>query len=330
MVVIEVQGVLVADKSSILSTRSAGIRYLLESLIGLIRAANASQSADTDDEGQKTSILATSTERSADGRPSRRTKIQPDVWQDTLSLLCDADALIRNECAAALIYYITQEMPKYGKFGDVDRSKHPRNIAENTFRHLQSTFPNIGDIASKFLNSVHAYVYILATSPTLHNPSALLLDTKDPSSNGAASGQDEHYDLAESGGNLTPPPNSNNRRSIASQHGARERKESLVLRLLEKIPLPFGTSAEASEEDYANILKIMTTIHIHLPMHGLLTGVPMLLALESATEMSQVGDSLLQRIITVKTVIAHVWRVIAQVWKIPELMILGEQVCSMT
>ncbi|KJA30169.1 hypothetical protein HYPSUDRAFT_32272 [Hypholoma sublateritium FD-334 SS-4] len=325
LVVIEVHGVLVADKSSALSTRSAGIRYLLESLVGLIRVANASQPVDADDEGQKASIMAPSTERSADGRPSRRTKIQPDVWQDTLSILCDADALIRNECAAALIYYIAQEMPKYGEFGDVAGFKHPQKIAENTFRHLQSTFPSIGDVASKFLNSVHAYVYVLATSPTLHNPSALLLDTKGSSSNGAAPGQDEHYDLADNGGNLTPPPNSNNRRSIASQHGVRERKESLVLRLLEKIPAPLGTSAEASEEDYANILKIMTTIHIHLPMRGLLTGVPMLLALESATEMSQVRDSLLQRIITVKTVIAHVWRVIAQVWKIPELMILAEQ-----
>ena len=302
----------------------------MQSLIGLIRAANASQSADTDDGGHKANILVSSTEGSVDGRPSRRTKIQPDVWQDTLSLLCDADALIRIECAAALIYYITQEMPKYGEFGDVDGSKHPRKIAENTFRHLQSTFPSGGDTASKFLNTVHAYVYILATSPTLHNSSALLLDTKDSSSSAAASGQDEHYDLAESSGNLTPPPNSNNRRSIASQHGARERKESLVLRMLEKIPAPFGASVEASEEDYANILKIMTTVHIHLPMHGLLTGVPMLLVLENASEMSQVGDSLLQRIITVKTIIAHVWRVIAQVWKIPELVILGEQVRSLT
>lgn len=300
--------------------------------MGLIRAANVNQSSDADSETQRSSVLAPSP---LEKRTSRRTRVPPDIWQDTLSLLCDADSSIRKEAAVALIYYLGQEMPKHGELGDTDGSKNPRKVAEISFRQLQNSFPNVGDAASKFLNAVHAYVYILATSPALHSSAAILQSPEKQSlsnanaSNTAAAGlasSDDHHDLAESSGHLTPPQNGNSRRSYASQHGPRARKESLVLKLLEKAPTQHNTPAEASEEDYANILKIFTAIHAQLPMHGLLTGVPMLIALDGASEINQAEEKLLQRLVTVKTVITHVWLIIAQVWKISELVILAEQV----
>ncbi|KAF9476499.1 hypothetical protein BDN70DRAFT_882331 [Pholiota conissans] len=336
LVLIEVQGILTQDKQSpsFLPTRSAAIRYLLESLLGLIRAANANEST-TEDDGSldgspPTKKRKPSSERPPDERLSRRTKVHPDIWQDTLSLLCDADILVRKECAAALMYYISQEMPKHGEINDGDGSKHLQRVAETSFRHIQSTFPHVGDSGSKFLHAVHAYTYILATSPTLSGPSV-----KSPSPEPTSSISDaptsvvrppnseEHYDLTESNENLMQPHS--NRRSFASQHGSRARKESLVLRLLQNTSTPFTTSAKVSEEDYVNILRIFTTIHTNLPMHGLLTGVPMLLALNSATDTNDLDSRLFQRNFTIRTVIAHVWLVIGQVWKISEVVLLAEQ-----
>lgn len=340
---IEVQGVLAQDKhsSSFLPTRSVAIRYLLESLLGLIKAANANESTEgIEDDKSSNGVQPArkrnpSIERPADERPSRRTKVHPDIWQDTLSLLCDADILVRRECAAALIYYITQEMPKQGEINDGDSSKHLRRVAETLFWHVQSTFPHVGDAASKFLHAVHAYIYIIATSPTSSEPS-VKSSSRGPGSSSAKGNTsitvvtqrdpEEHYDLADSNENLAPPQG-NNRRSLASQHGPRARKESLVLRLLEKTSTQYTISAKASEEDYVNILKILSTVHTHLPMHGLLTGVPMLLALNNISDIIEVDSHLLQRIVTIKTVIAHVWLVIGQVWKISELALLAEQVC---
>lgn len=342
---IEVQGILAQDKqsSSFLPTRSAAIRYLLESLLGLIRAANANESTEgIEDDKSSNGVQATrkrksSIERPADERPSRRTKVHPDIWQDTLSLLCDEDILIRRECVAALIYYITREMPKHGEINDGEGFKHLRRVAETSFRHVQSTFPHVGDAGSKFLHAVHAYIYILATSPTLSGPS-VKSSFPEPGSSSvkgdisttvvSPSDFEEHYDLADSSENLAPHQG-NNRRSFASQHGPRARKESLVLRLLEKTSTQYTISAMASEEDYVNILKILNTVHTHLPLHGLLTGVPMLLALNNISDINQVDSHLLQRIVTIKTVIAHVWLVIGQVWKISELALLAEQVCPL-
>ncbi|KAF8974453.1 hypothetical protein BDZ97DRAFT_1647220 [Flammula alnicola] len=339
LLVIEVQGVLVRDKSSFLPSRSSAIRYLLESLLGLIRAANSNESNDLLEEHKRSSGLEpakryrTSIERSTDERPSRRTKVSPDIWQDTLSLLCDADALVRKKCSEALIYYITQEMPKYGETGDVNSTMPSWRVGETSLRHVQSTFPNVGDAGSKFLNAVNAYLYILATSPTLSGPSVASPSPEPAQSSSkdhtsitvvGPAESEEHYDLGESAENVSPPQ-SNNRRSSGSQNGPRARKESLVLRLLQKTPAHYTTATKASEEDYANLLKILTTLHIQLPIHALLTGVPMLLALNSASQTNDIDFDLLQRIVTIKTVIAHALLAIGRVWKLTDLVLLAEQ-----
>ncbi|KDR83599.1 hypothetical protein GALMADRAFT_219420 [Galerina marginata CBS 339.88] len=335
LVVIEVQGVLARDKSISSHSRSSAIRCVLNGLVGLIQAANTNDSADSFNEGGGTADLESTkrnrtsldTSRAAEERASRRTKVPPDIWQDTLSLLCDADPLLRKECSSALIYYTTQEMPKHGEIGDPESTKHLRRLADGSFRYGLGAFPNISDGTSKFLNSVHAYLYILATSPTLGTPTATLSDVHQSTYDEPSvtvvppTGSDGHQDLAET---LSPPQNIN-RRSSSAQHGPRARKESLVLRLLERTPSHYTTSAKASEEDYANILKVLTTIQVHLPIHGLLAGIPMILALNIALNTEDVDSNLLQRIITIKTVIAHIWLVIGRVWKIQQLVDTAEK-----
>jgi hypothetical protein len=95
---------------------------------------------------------------------------------------------------------------------------------------------------------------------------------------------------------------------------------------LERTPSHYTSSAKATEEDYANILSILTAIHHHLPMHALVTSVPMILALDKASDFNDIDSTLWQKIITIKTIIAHVWLVIGQTWKISDLVISAEQV----
>ncbi|KAH9482387.1 Protein EFR3 [Psilocybe cubensis] len=335
LVSIEVQGVLGRDKATSLQTRSSAIRCLLEGLLGLVRAANANERVESADETSKrcspepksrTSLDTSRLERT-DERASRRTRVPPDIWQDTLSLLCDSDPLVREECSNALVYYITQEMPKHGESSEPAAVKPMRRIAD-TFRHHVGVHPSIGDSGSKFLNSVHAYLYILATSPTLGiSPSVVgnaRLSSYDDSSSNAPPPiiSDLHHDLGE---NRSAPSPSSNRRSIGGHNVSRARKESLVLGLLERTPSQYTTSAKASEEDYAHLLKILTTIQSRMPLHGLLTGIPMILALNAALNTQDIDINLLHRIVTIKTVIAHVWLVIGQVWKLQDLVNLAEK-----
>jgi hypothetical protein len=340
LLVIEVQGVTVQDKYSFLGTRSSAIRHLLGALLGLIRAANANEvtgslaleyAHDLNDvePGQiRTSPDAARIDRT-DDRPSGRTSVPPDIWQDTLSLICDTDPLVRNDCAEALVYYISQEMPKHGEHSDFEVVKHPR--AETPFRPIQNLFPDVGDAGTKFLNSVHAYLYILALSPAFGVPSSIAA-SPEPShtTNGDTSlkmthlpSSEDHYDLTENTESLVVPQTAN-RRSFSAQHGPRARKESLVLRLLERIPSHCTSSAKATEEDYVNILRVLTAIHRQLPMHALVTGVPMLLTLNNALDVND--SNLSEQIVTIKTVIARVWLVIGQTWKIPDLVAIAGQV----
>ncbi|CAA7259894.1 unnamed protein product [Cyclocybe aegerita] len=335
LVVLEMQGVLARDQSQMSQCRSLAIQCLFQGLVGLVRSANINDYIDSVDDsttstGQESakkcraSLEASRKNKSAEDRIPRRTRVPPDIWQDTLSLLCDSEPPIRKECAVALVYYIMQEMPKHGESSDPDSLTHLRRLAESSFRHVQHIFPYAGDPATKFLNSVHAYVYILATSPTLGLNSAG--GPKQPprkdSPNGEVGSVASHSEQTHEG-NL--PSSQSNRRSFNIQHGSRARKQSLVLKLIEKAPTQCTISAEASEEDYAYLLKILTIVQTNLPLHGLITGVPMLSALDAASKPEGVDADLLQRIVTIKTVIAHVYLTIGQIWKVQELVGLTEK-----
>lgn len=342
LLVIEVQGVLVPDSSIFYHSRSSAIQYLLQGLLGLVRAANTNESISIAEEVKKANAqdaairrpgLSTETSRSrtAEERIPRRTKVPPSIWQDTLSLLCDADAPVRLKCSEALVYYISQEMPVTGEPTDMQG----RKTIDTPFRQTRNTFPNVGDACSKFLNAVHAYIYILTTSPVLGGPSQGAAHRTGDTSQGHSNGDPlitvvspaESDDQHGADDDNDTPQHSSNRRSYPSERGPRARKESLVLHLLDKVPTDTLKSAKASEEDYANVLKILSTIHLNLPLHGLLTGVPMLFALDNATQTNCADPDLLQRIVTVKTIIAHIWRTIGQVWKLSPLVLLSEQVC---
>ena len=254
-----------------------------------------------------------------DERSSRRTRIPPDVWQDTLSLLCDGDPIVRMECTAALINYITEEMPKYGESTDTEGKSHMRKFASSSFRHVSSKFTHIGDSATRFLNSVHAYIYVLAMSPSLGL-------TEAPTSVSTVGDTDVQPDGEPAADNETVA-DIQIHRSSPSPHGTKALKKSLALKLVATLPSHYSHSVKATEEDYASLLKILSAIHVQFPMRGIIAGVPMLITLDNTSMAGELESVVLQRIIALKTVIAHAWLVIGQVWKISQLVALAEQVC---
>jgi len=318
----------VRDKASTSQSRTTSIHWLLEGLVRLVRMTQANESSEDAKEtrtSEKTKkivdTLAISSTVQTDERASRRTKIPPDIWQDTLSLLCDNDCQVRQDAAAALIYYISQEMPRNGENNGHEGPKHIRRLPDGSSLTIRA-YQSIGDGGLKFLNSIHAYAFILAISPSLNVPLATVptSTTENPSARSSA----DSHDLQERP--ATTP--TTGRRSLNTQNSPRVRKESLILRLLEKMPPHPTASSKATEEDYVNILKILNTIHIYLPLYGLMTQIPMLLALNNALDTQVVTSDLMQRIVTIKTVITHVWRTIGQVWKLQELVSLADEVST--
>jgi len=292
--------------------------------VGLFRAAQASDSTGLlEGKGRRAGLDSNKTikgsfdlprrEMGGDVRTSRRTRIPPDIWQDTLSLLCDSDPSVRRGCSNALIDYIKEEMPKFGESTDTDGKAHLRRLAGSSFRQVPYTFSRIGDAATRFLNATHAYTYILVTSTPL-GPSESI--TRPTTGNADIQQSDDGVDNSAS-----PADEDSNCRPCEPK----TLKQILLSKLV--AATSHAGNVQATEEDYASLLKILCVIQVQLPMRGLITGVPMLIALDAALK-PDLGDLPLDpRLIAIKTVIWHVWSTIGQVWKILQLVTLAEQVC---
>ncbi|KAF9057699.1 hypothetical protein BJ165DRAFT_1422569 [Panaeolus papilionaceus] len=301
LVLIEVQGILIPGKTSRKECRSSAIHSIFKGLLGLLKAANNGEPASIMDEPTKSRVFdLSSPEKPEEERPARRTKVTADIWQDTLSLLCDPEPSVRRECADALVYYITKEMPKYGENRDFQLIKHPRRSTD--LRHSSTIVSHLANPGSKFLNAVHGYLYVLAISPSLsHIASADSLDVE-------------------------PSTHTRGRPSIdARPNTPKLRKQAMISHLIELAPSSLSSQTGALEEDYANILKILNTIQLSVPVRGLFTGIPMLLALDRAVDFQTTEPAILQRIVAVKSILAHVFLTIGQVWNVTQLTEFAEQ-----
>jgi hypothetical protein len=181
-----------------------------------------------------------------------------------------------------------------------------------------------GDFGTKFLNAIHAYVYGLATSLTLGIGSSPSTSPADTITNGPTTSEPENTTDGSEG--QSQGHGGNGRRSVSSQ-APRARKVSVVQRMLERAPSRVSGSTSASLSDYAHILAILTTVHEEFPIRGLITGIPMLLALDKAVNSSDTSDpGAVGRINAIKTVIARVWLAVGKVWECSDLVNLVNKV----
>ncbi|KAG5221564.1 plasma membrane localization protein [Salix suchowensis] len=302
----------VPGQSAVDSSRSQSIRCLLAALLGIIHSATEHE-ASQDSEKRRThgSIISDghSQEPYTNERSLRRTRVPCDMWQDTLSLLCDQEFAVRADYAEALAFYLSQEMPKLGEPTDRDGVLRPRRLETGPLKqalNMQALFSS-SDISTKFLNATHAFVYMLAT------------DGSTPT-NG--------YSTPRKGENDSNP--SSGRRSTSSAQAPRARKYSIVQRFLNNVPSRISLSSGASMSDYAYALKILTIIHQQHPARGLLIGVPMLLALDEATRVHDLSnDDVRMRVQIVRGLIARVLVTIGTVWSCSELVDIAQQALSL-
>ncbi|KAJ6455941.1 hypothetical protein DFH09DRAFT_1234396 [Mycena vulgaris] len=228
--------------------------------------------------------------------------------------------VFRADLRLVLYFYLENEIPTLGDSVDGNGVKRIRQIVESPFPQgtdvrvlLQS-----GDFGTKFLNAIHAYVYALATSTTLGIGSATAsASAADSITNGPTTTEPESTPEGSEG-----QPQGNGRRSVSSQ-APRARKVSVVQRLLERAPSRVSGSASAFLSDYAHILAILSTVHQQFPIRGLITGIPMLLALDKATASSDPKEpGAMCRINAIKIMIARVWLAVGKTWECSELVTL--------
>jgi hypothetical protein len=314
--------------------RSQAIRCLLHGLVGLIRTAD--KPVETNNPfgptiiTEKPSMTHNMTQASeATIKPrimnrTRRTRVEAEVWQDTLTLLCDGDYGVRSDYIDSLVAYLATEISKDGEATDADGVRRIRRLADGPTRQASNISAAIwGDPVTRLLNSVHAYLYMLATAEALgHNqgvrtPSRSSRSVTDTQS----SGHRDSVDGDTTEGSLRTTPQ-------ASRVNSRSRKTSITKRILQHAaPKPLSAATAASASDYVHILSALNVIHEQLPVRGLLTGVPMLLALSEAAKVEDSSDVLLtQRVAAVREIVARAWLTLGRIWEKPELTQLATQV----
>ncbi|THV08394.1 hypothetical protein K435DRAFT_740455 [Dendrothele bispora CBS 962.96] len=313
---LEVQGIVARSSPSFSASRSQVIRCLISGLVGLINEADKNEPNEPRSlspvAGSAASVEAATQDAGLNERHSRRTRVPTDLWQDTLSLICDADYAVRAECAQALDFYIDREMPKQGDFTNVDGTK--RQIpALNVNMMLRG-----GDHGVKFLHSVHACLYTLATSSTLG-----LGPSTPTSENGPILTVQPATPLAEN------HPDTSQIHERRSSHPSKSRKMSMVFRLMEQAPEQVQPTASATLSDYSLIFKILQRIQEELPVRGMVTGVPMLLALDNACQPPErVTSEMMVRINVIKLILARTWLAIGKTWGSAELVEIAEKALS--
>ena len=370
--------------------RTQAIRSLLAGLLGLVQAADVQSTKHTAEiDGMKAPGISTALLNQKDEaehghkrvHPSRRTKISPEVWQDTLILLCDADYAVRADYAQALASYIDFEIPRKGDHTGPDGIKRNTSIAEGPGKQVKTTMAIIyGDSVTRFLNALHAYVYALATTAFLgigtgaQNSAS---PSPTPSQNDVPAARDKLVVPAQDAEiNVFPPtPMDSSHRLAATDHaengGGDEKEEkekpetngsgngngkaeetnkdspshsepqsrrstlagtrgfrhmSGMQRLLDWFPT--GSQSEKSSSaglsDYGHILNILVAVHEHLPVRALLTGVPMLLALDDASKEYRERDP--QRFDALQEVLARVWLTLGRMWDCAPVLEEAEKV----
>ncbi|KAI0053018.1 hypothetical protein FA95DRAFT_1055084 [Auriscalpium vulgare] len=250
-------------------------------------------------------------------RVPNRAKVAPETWQDTLNLLCDGNYLVRADYTSSLVFYLESQISRRGEYTDEDGVRRLRSLSAGPMQNAGNVMAMLyGDESTRFLHAMHVYLYVLATSGSL----------------GASSSFLSRSALAEE---ATIPGTEDRDSPTRSQHGRpslslpiRSRKQSVVQQLLARIPacLSSSTLPLATASDYRNITVALTTMHEHLPVRGLLAGVPFLLALEKFTEVDGVEDAGLHaRMLIIREVVSRVWLVLGKVWDCVELVAIATQ-----
>ena len=327
-----------SDKS-----RSQALRALIAGLVGLMctptqRVDHPGSEQATSSNGQRViDQPARASYERADGEThlTNRAKISPETWQDTLNFLCDADFSVRADYAHALLVYLESEISVLGEYIDGDGVRRHRPLAVSHIQQAGNIMAVLhGDESTRFLHAVYVYMYILATSPVFHEL------TRTPSSTRSTIHEDSaainvipatpgasNEGVGDTEDRSSPARSQQGRQSLSLP--TRTRKQSLVRRMISLLPSRITPTSPplATASDYRHIASILARIYEHLPVRGLLTGVPFLVVLSSVAHVDNSTDpGSLGRIWTIREVISRTWLTLGKTWDCSELTELAEGV----
>jgi protein EFR3 len=341
LLVVESSGVRTSSGLVEEKNRSQAIRALLSGLVGLTQAADNSEKEQEQETSRGPAIGVPSSptkdrresiDKHAHVKPSSRTRISPELWSDTLSLLCDNDYAVRADYADTLMCYLKNEISCQGDTADLDGVRRMRPLADGPMRQASNiTAVLYGDSTTRFLSTLHAYIYILATTSTL----GLNFSGSATSSTVQPVLTEEPMESSATGAPVDSAASQTTRETHSTVHPRRSltvpqraRKTEVTNRFIDALPSHLSsTSSSISASDYAHILNILTAVQERVPVRGLLTVVPMLVTLDAFAKVEEGVDAMtLQRARAIKRVIANVCRSIGTVWECKQLVDLADQV----
>ncbi|KIL68102.1 hypothetical protein M378DRAFT_185152 [Amanita muscaria Koide BX008] len=309
LTIVEIQGISGNHRRHDACGRIEAIRSLLAALRGLIHTANQDQNYDRPlraySPGSDGIVAKTDDSR------FRRTRVPPDIWHDTLSLLCDKDYAVRADYADLLVFYLKEEMPRRGDISSSEPMKQSKTLESPRLPQAapMNAVLHGGDVVMRVISAIHAYLYILSVACSLG------FDSSPESTPSSSSTMPDLINVATT--------------AQSGRQAPRLRKVSNVQKLAERIPQVVSSSSSACLADYTHILRILSVVHEQTPIRSLFVGIPMLLALDASTRIENAGDSLTaQRIFMIRELVARVWLAVGKVWKSDELVRSVEEALS--
>ena len=308
---------------------------------------------DSDKGKEKEGSRAPSESTTTTIRASRRNNVSPESWQETLALLCESNYRIRAMYARSLASFVRQEL-KTEPFVQKEESEDPvpakiRVVVDPSFKASSRPSILVADPVSRFLNALHGSVYSLVTAQAdgVQRQSSSALDDSDgglmanitvvpPSTSNLLSpmakdvpctspvaplGPSESSTMSTAASSIIESPRSSNipleiNNWHKHQHAHRGRKISVAMSLLEPANNPSVPSPTLS--DFALLRELLLCAHQQVPTRALLTGVPMLLALDnkirSATELGS------ERTKAARELVCVVWMAVGHIWGVPPIV----------
>jgi hypothetical protein len=288
------------------------------------------------------------------GRTSRRNPVSPEIWQDTLPLLCEATYAVRAEYGRALVLFLKQEFPASV------RILANGNDSENGI-HLRQA--RLGAI--RFLHALDATIYTLAISNRLGyaGPARMSVPSVGPVIQETAptpiydSPRTISPDTTKSVGTpirAVPTPRPQGKRA-GEEEDSPTPPTLLARRSSKLVSLPFhrmnhtpfsgaisedisgdterAPTAVATAQDYLALSVILSTVLHELPLEGISTIVPMLIAIDRdagqiliPTPGVKTNAFLAERRRACKEVVCCAWKEIAAHYSLLELSNTIDQV----
>ncbi len=319
-------------------TRQATIRVLVSCLTNLMLSGTVDGNQDpvadvTGDKGKARDADSPSNVASLMAGPSKRNPISPEVWQETLPLLCESTFAVRSEYARALLLYLQQELPAFSITVDGMDDETP-------------------EIVERFMHTLYATLYTLAMSSSLGFAGPALPVTSEEAveqDEGLAELSKPTFRGRPSTGEL-PGMESPPSISVHSMSGtASPAPPRLIGRRMSKlVSLPLNRVDErpstepeaeiaqdvAGPKDYAIIVEIIATLCQHVGAVATATGVPMLIALDRDAGMlvkrsqdRQENVYISERRRACKEVVLKAWMTFARRWNAVACEELVTKVC---